>query len=93
MYSSAVNAPLLRSLPLFLLVACASKTAPDVKAADRLFDEHDANKDGKLDATELLATFKEIGVSWGAERVKYLLAALDQGSGVGQAVRKLAMLA
>lgn len=29
MYSSAVNSPLLRSLPLFLLVACASKTAPE----------------------------------------------------------------
>lgn len=29
MYCSAVNAPLLRSLPLFLLVACASKTAPE----------------------------------------------------------------
>ncbi len=29
MYSSAVNAPLLRSLSLFLLVACASKTAPE----------------------------------------------------------------
>ena len=52
-------------------------------AAAAAFAAADANKDGKLDAKELGAAFEQIGVSWGAERVKYLLAALDPGSARG----------